>query len=65
MAPIDGQSSLTVSTAELTQGYAEGNGNGYALNVSDLQAQYGTVTDNHDGTFTITPVDGFVGPAGL
>ena len=46
-----------VTAAQLLAGYSDPDGD--ALSVAGLVADHGTVVDNHDGTFTITPVVGF------
>jgi VCBS repeat-containing protein len=43
----------SVSLADLLQGWSDVDGD--TLAVSDLAADHGTVTDNGDGTFTLTP----------
>ena len=53
------QTAYTVSAATLLTGYTDGNGD--TLSVVNLTASNGTVTDNGDGTFTITPDSGFTG----
>ncbi|MBU6396014.1 MAG: choice-of-anchor I family protein [Sphingomonadales bacterium] len=53
------QTAYTVSAAALLTGYTDGNGD--TLSVANLTASNGTVTDNGDGTFTITPDSGFTG----
>ena len=46
-----------VTAAQLLAGYSDPDGD--ALAVAGLVADHGTVIDNHDGTFTVTPVVGF------
>ncbi|MEY4980086.1 MAG: hypothetical protein RLZZ352_2356 [Pseudomonadota bacterium] len=53
----------TVSAADLLQGFSDANGD--ALSVINLSADQGTVTNNGDGTFTITPATNYVGPVSL
>ena len=52
-----------VSASDLLQGFSDAEGD--TLSVSDLGADNGIVTDNGDGTFTITPPAGFNGPVEL
>ena len=52
-----------VTQAQLLAGYSDPDGD--ALAVAGLVADHGTVVDNHDGTFTVTPVVGFSGALGL
>jgi len=53
----------TVSAVDLLQGFSDAEGN--VLSVSGLAADTGTVTDNGNGTFTITPASAFSGPVEL
>lgn len=53
----------TVSAAALLAGFADVEGD--ALSVVDLVASNGTLTDNHDGTWTITPAANFNGTVTL
>ena len=53
------QTAYTVSAANLLAGYTDANGD--TLSVANLTASNGTVTDNGDGTFTVTPDSGFTG----
>ena len=57
----------TVSAADLLQGFSDVDiaTNGQVLSVSGLSASNGTVVDNNDGTFTITPTANFNGPVTL
>ncbi|HEX2012020.1 MAG TPA: cadherin-like domain-containing protein, partial [Roseateles sp.] len=57
----------TVTAADLLQGFDDVDiaTNGQALSVSDLSSSSGLVTDNGDGTFTITPAADFNGPVSL
>jgi len=50
----------TVTLAELVQGYSDPDGD--ALNVANLASDHGTITDNGDGTFTLTPTGDYHGP---
>ncbi len=52
-----------VTAAQLLAGYSDPDGD--ALSVAGLAADHSTVVDNHDGTFTVTPVVGFSGALGL
>jgi VCBS repeat-containing protein len=56
-------SPYTVTAAQLLQGYADVDGD--ALSVANLAADHGSVTDNGDGTFTITQAANFNGPVTL
>ena len=53
----------TVSTASLLAGFADPEGD--KLSLSGLTASNGTLTDNHDGTFTVTPPADFNGAVTL
>ncbi len=57
------QADYTVSAANLLAGYTDGNGD--TLTITGLTASNGTVTDNHDGTYTITLTSGFTGTMSL
>ena len=52
-----------VSAANLLAGFTDANGD--TLSVSSLTASNGTVVDNGNGTFTITPTAGFEATMGL
>ncbi len=52
-----------VNASDLLQGFSDPEGN--ALSVSGLSADNGSVTDNGDGTFTITPPPNYSGPVEL
>ncbi|WP_225008345.1 beta strand repeat-containing protein [Novosphingobium percolationis] len=52
-----------VTAAELLQGFSDMDGD--SLAVANLVASNGTVTDNHDGTFTIAPTANFNGAVTL
>jgi len=49
----------TVSASDLLAGFSDGDGD--TLSVAGLSASNGTVSDNGDGTFTITPTPNFTG----
>jgi large repetitive protein len=53
----------TVSAVDLLKGFSDVDiaTNGDILSISGLTADHGTVTDNGDGTFTITPANNFNG----
>ncbi|HJV28053.1 MAG TPA: cadherin-like domain-containing protein [Aromatoleum sp.] len=53
----------TVSAAQLLQGFSDADvaSNGQVLSVSGLSASDGSVTDNGDGTYTVTPSANFNG----
>jgi large repetitive protein len=53
----------TVSAVDLLKGFSDVDiaTNGDILSISSLTADHGTVTDNGDGTFTITPANNFNG----
>lgn len=53
----------TVTKASLLTGFSDADGE--TLSVSNLSASHGTVTDNGDGTFTITNDADFNGPVSL
>lgn len=53
------QTTYTVNASALLAGYTDANGD--TLSVANLTASNGTVTDNGNGTFTITPNSGFTG----
>lgn len=53
----------TVNTSELLVGFSDADGD--ALSVSGLSASNGSVADNGDGTFTITPTANFNGVVNL
>jgi len=53
----------TVSAADLLQGFSDVDGD--TLSVNGLGADHGTVKDNGDGTFTITPAANYNGPVAL
>ncbi|MDV6345728.1 nidogen-like domain-containing protein, partial [Nitrosomonas sp. Is37] len=53
----------TVNVSDLLAGFSDVDDD--VLNVSELTASNGTVTDNGDGTFTITPSLNFNGPVTL
>ena len=55
--------SLTLTTAQLVKGYTDVDGD--TLGVTGVSVAHATVTDNHDGTFTVTPDTGFYGIATL
>src|SRR6185369_7074716 len=57
----------TVSAADLLQGFSDVDiaTNGQVLSVSGLSASNGSVVDNGDGTYTITPSANFNGPVTL
>ncbi len=52
-----------INATDLLQGFSDADGD--ALSVSGLSADNGTVTDNGDGTFTITPTLDYTGPVEL
>jgi Ca2+-binding RTX toxin-like protein len=52
-----------VAASALLLGYSDSDGG--TLGVSGLSADNGSVVDNLDGTFTVTPTAGFVGPVEL
>lgn len=52
-----------VSASDLLQGFSDPEGN--TLSVTGLNADNGSVTDNLDGTFTITPTAAYSGPVEL
>ncbi|WP_146187669.1 cadherin-like domain-containing protein [Limnohabitans sp. T6-5] len=58
---INGQEgqAYEVSAADLLKGYSDVEGD--ALSVAALSANHGSVTDNGDGTYTITPDAGYAG----
>ena len=53
----------TVSTASLLTGYTDANGD--TLSVANVTASNGSVTDNGDGTYTVTPTANFNGAVTL
>ncbi|NMF99635.1 cadherin-like domain-containing protein [Aromatoleum toluolicum] len=53
----------TVTMNQLLDGFHDLDGD--TLNVSGLTSSNGTVTDNHDGTYTITPSQNYNGPVTL
>jgi len=53
----------TVSASDLLAGFSDSDGG--TLSVSGLSADKGTVTDNGDGMFTISPPAGYNGPVEL
>ena len=53
----------TVSASDLLAGFSDVDGD--TLSVSGLSANHGTVVDNHDGTFTITPTSNYNGDVAL
>jgi Ca2+-binding RTX toxin-like protein len=53
----------TVAAADLLAGFTDANGD--TLSVANLGADHGAVTDNGDGTFTITPDADYFGPVNL
>ncbi|WP_228527064.1 cadherin-like domain-containing protein, partial [Noviherbaspirillum soli] len=53
----------TVAAASLLQGFGDVDGD--TLSVSNLTADHGTVTDNQDGTYTITPAADYNGTLSL
>jgi len=53
----------TVSASDLLAGFSDSDGD--TLSVSGLSASDGSVVDNGDGTFTITPTANFNGPVTL
>ncbi|MDD3328153.1 MAG: tandem-95 repeat protein, partial [Zoogloea sp.] len=55
--------SCTVNAADLLQGFSDVEGG--TLQVVNLQASHGSVKDNGDGTFTITPAANYNGPVTL
>lgn len=55
--------SYVVSAASLLQGFTDIDGD--VLSVIGLTADHGTVVDNHDGTFTITPAANYSGAVSL
>jgi len=52
-----------VSASDLLAGWSDADGD--ALTVSGIVADYGTITDNGDGTWTITPESDYTGPVVL
>jgi Ca2+-binding RTX toxin-like protein len=52
-------STYTITTAELLEGFADLDGN--TLSTANLSVDHGSVADNGDGTFTITPEANFNG----
>lgn len=56
-------SARVISAAELLAGFTDGNGD--VLTVSGVSASAGTLVDNLDGTFTLTPDANFNGPVDL
>ena len=54
----------TVSSEHLLAGFTDGN-SGDVLSVSGLSADHGTVTNNGNGTYTITPTPDYNGPVTL
>ena len=53
----------TVSQADLLTGFTDVDGD--TLSIAGLSANNGTVTDNHDGTYTVTPTANFNGSVTL
>ena len=53
----------TVSAVQLLAGFSDADGD--PLSISGLSADYGAVTDNGDGTFTLTPIADYNGPITL
>jgi hypothetical protein len=53
----------TISTAQLVQGYTDPDGN--SLSVSNLSANYGTITNVSGGNFTFTPQANYNGLVSL
>ena len=53
----------SVSAAALLNGFADPDGD--TISVAGLGADHGTVIDNHDGTFTITPASNYNGTINL
>ncbi|HNB42630.1 MAG TPA: VCBS domain-containing protein, partial [Burkholderiaceae bacterium] len=53
----------TIDAADLLQGFTDVEGD--TLSVTGLTADHGTVVDNGDGTFTITPTANYNGPVTL
>jgi Ca2+-binding RTX toxin-like protein len=53
----------TITSAELLQGFTDVDGD--VLSVSDLTADFGVVTDNFNGTFTLIPAPHYSGPVSL
>ena len=53
----------TLSAADLLAGFSDADGD--SLSVARLLADHGDVTDNGDGTFTITPTANFNGMVAL
>ena len=53
----------TVSATDLLVGYADADGD--TLGISGLTASNGTVTDNHDGTYSVAPTADFNGTVTL
>ena len=54
-----------LTTAELLQAVGASDVEGDALSVAGLSADHGTITDNGDGTFTLTPDADYNGPVAL
>jgi VCBS repeat-containing protein len=61
----DGQenATYTVTTAQLLQGFTDADGD--LLNIANVSANHGTVTDNGNGTLTITPTANYNGSISL
>ena len=55
--------SYLVSAASLLQGFSDADGD--TLSVANLSADHGSVTDNGNGSFTITPAANYNGPVSL
>jgi Ca2+-binding RTX toxin-like protein len=53
----------SVSAAQLLQGFTDVDGD--TLSVAGLVASNGTLTDNHDGTWSLTPAANYNGPVSL
>lgn len=53
----------TVALSQLIQGYTDLDGD--SLNITGLSTNQGTVTDNQDGTYTITPAANYTGTVTL